>query len=340
EDDDSMETFDPVEAGLLNIDQAAILLNEFRESFVWSFPFVVIPASTSVDALRHRHPFLFHAIIAATSYRTPSVQRQIAEEFKSQIASRIIMHSQKSLEILQGLLIYTAWYHTVYQPQTQQLSINLQLYKRKMTLAGDGHAPAARSADEKRAFLGVYYLTVAFAQAWRKRTTLVHTKFMLQCSEDVAEVPSDALISPLIRLSEVISRANDYFSFDDIDNAEVRGDIILDMSMTNFRNELELIKSSLPDSVRQNTTIILKYQLLDLWVHESALHGVLWDTPENPTSLSALRITNLFRSVAAMKTIITTLLDVPQKSLYHLAFPSWSGWFYAIILACKLVFLQ
>ena len=27
-------------------------------------------------------------------------------------------------------------------------------------------------------------------------------------------------------------------------------------------------------------------------------------------------------------------------SLYHLAFPSWSGWFYAIIVACKLVFLE
>ena len=33
-------------------------------------------------------------------------------------------------------------------------------------------------------------------------------------------------------------------------------------------------------------------------------------------------------------------LGIPRASLYHLTFSSWSGWFYAIIVACKLVFLE
>lgn len=41
-----------------------------------------------------------------------------------------------------------------------------------------------------------------------------------------------------------------------------------------------------------------------------------------------------------MKKYLNTLLDTPQESLYHLAFPAWSGWFYAVIVACKLVFLS
>lgn len=41
-----------------------------------------------------------------------------------------------------------------------------------------------------------------------------------------------------------------------------------------------------------------------------------------------------------MKTYLNTLLETPQTSLHQFAFPAWSGWFYAIIVACKLVFLS
>lgn len=41
-----------------------------------------------------------------------------------------------------------------------------------------------------------------------------------------------------------------------------------------------------------------------------------------------------------MKTYLNKLLDTPQDSLHYLAFPAWSGWFYAVIVACKLVFLS
>jgi hypothetical protein len=34
------------------------------------------------------------------------------------------------------------------------------------------------------------------------------------------------------------------------------------------------------------------------------------------------------------------MIEVPANSLPHLAFPSWSAWFYLNIVACKLVFLQ
>lgn len=32
--------------------------------------------------------------------------------------------------------------------------------------------------------------------------------------------------------------------------------------------------------------------------------------------------------------------EISQDALHHLAFPAWTGWFYAIIVACKLVFLE
>lgn len=42
----------------------------------------------------------------------------------------------------------------------------------------------------------------------------------------------------------------------------------------------------------------------------------------------------------AMKSYFHTLVATPQSALHHLAFPAWSGWLYATIVACKLVFLE
>jgi hypothetical protein len=101
--------YDPVEAGVLTRDTASALLKEFGDSYVPSFPFVVVPPTTDADALRLNSPFLFLAIMTVTAYRTPAILRYLNKELKEQIATRLVRRSHKSLEILQGLLIYGSW---------------------------------------------------------------------------------------------------------------------------------------------------------------------------------------------------------------------------------------
>jgi hypothetical protein len=125
------------------------------------FPFVVIDASVSVDALRHKLPFLFHAIMAVMTYTTPSIQRTLSEEFQRQIANRIVILGHKSLEILQGLLVYVAWYHYFHDLKKQQLATILQLCVAQVLDLGlprDRNSRPERSSEEKRAYLGTYYL--------------------------------------------------------------------------------------------------------------------------------------------------------------------------------------
>jgi hypothetical protein len=108
-DEEQFYPYDPVEAGVITQDVASTLLKEFGDSFVQSSPFVVVPANTDAHALRLTSPFLFHAIMAVTTYRTPAIQRILNQELKEQIATRIVRLSHKSLEILQGLLVYGSW---------------------------------------------------------------------------------------------------------------------------------------------------------------------------------------------------------------------------------------
>ena len=41
-----------------------------------------------------------------------------------------------------------------------------------------------------------------------------------------------------------------------------------------------------------------------------------------------------------MKSYLSTVNAIQQSSFHHLSFPAWSGWCYAAVLACKLVFLE
>lgn len=77
-----------------------------------------------------------------------------------------------------------------------------------------------------------------------------------QSLAEQAEYPSDALIAPLVRLSELMCRISDYFSYDEIAYSEITGELALDLSTSNFRTELQRLQESMPESVRQNSRCI------------------------------------------------------------------------------------
>lgn len=76
---------------------------------------------------------------------------------------------------------------------------------------------------------------------------------LCQSFADHPEQPSDTLIPPLIHLSELMCRINDYFSYDEIADSEFRGESVLNMTTDNFRSELQRIQDSMPEFVRQNS---------------------------------------------------------------------------------------
>lgn len=88
------------------------------------------------------------------------------------------------------------------------------------------------------------------------RSTIAHTKYMAQCYQslkDHPEQPTDALIAPLIRLSDLTCRVSDFFSYDDVENSDSKGEMMLEISASNFRSELVRIKENIPESLKQNS---------------------------------------------------------------------------------------
>lgn len=88
-------------------------LETFRQSLVHYFPFVVVPPTVSAETLQQDSPFLFLCIMAVTSFENPMIQRRLGQEIKKQICDRLVMGHEVSMDLLQGLLVFVAWYSTL-----------------------------------------------------------------------------------------------------------------------------------------------------------------------------------------------------------------------------------
>lgn len=174
------EDLDIIDCNLLSLDMANNLLNLFRDDFVTHFPFVVIPAEITVETLRRKSPFLFLTIMAATTFRNSILQRHLATEIQRRISARIVMSCEKNMDLLQGLLVHVAWYHYYFDPKKPQIFLMLQLCvtlihdlgldknpsEKRAKLTDSGQLVEGnyfqRSAAEKRALLGAYFLSASY----------------------------------------------------------------------------------------------------------------------------------------------------------------------------------
>ncbi|KIW70272.1 hypothetical protein PV04_02556 [Phialophora macrospora] len=110
--------------------------------------------------------FLLTAILTGSS-SDREFEKQADNLFRHVLADRVIVKGQTSLELLQSLLTYLAWYHHRFEPETLQVYQFVQLANgmvadlglpRKFSRAGVNSAQQEADPDEIRAFLLCYYL--------------------------------------------------------------------------------------------------------------------------------------------------------------------------------------
>jgi hypothetical protein len=73
------------------------------------FPFVFVSEEVDFDTLQKTRPILALGIITAMSKKQPQQQKRLDTIFRKVVSERVIVHSEQSLDILQGLLVYLAW---------------------------------------------------------------------------------------------------------------------------------------------------------------------------------------------------------------------------------------
>lgn len=92
----------------LAIDQGERLFAIFRRKASF-FPFVTLPEKATVKSLSRDLPFLLLAILTSSSIGDQPLHQQLDNEFKRVLSDQVIVGGKRSLELLQGILVYVAW---------------------------------------------------------------------------------------------------------------------------------------------------------------------------------------------------------------------------------------
>lgn len=93
----------------VSVEQAIELIEYYRQVLTPNFPFVVLPADVSIVDMRRLKPVLFKGVLVVSAWRSRPLQLLLEKDFLVDIASRFFIHGERSLDLLQGLMVYLAW---------------------------------------------------------------------------------------------------------------------------------------------------------------------------------------------------------------------------------------
>lgn len=188
------------------------------------FPFVVLPKdSFCKDLIQHR-PMLMFAILTVASYDSVLLQLKLSCEFRKVIMVKVI-NGEKSLDLLQGLLVFIAWHQhymdsqAVSIPMLVQICIGIASDLGLDSISTTARTPLQRESprdrEAKRAYLGCYYLvTNVGLMEPNKARSLSYSTILRNYASDLASVwehKSDAILPILIDLCQFMEDIEETF---------------------------------------------------------------------------------------------------------------------------------
>lgn len=92
----------------VSVSEAEDSVADFREHYAQWFPAIYIPPNMSAEQLRHDRPFLWLNIVLAASHSTAKHQH-LGDIVRGELAQAMVIDSEKSLDLLLGLLVFMGW---------------------------------------------------------------------------------------------------------------------------------------------------------------------------------------------------------------------------------------
>ncbi|KAF9694004.1 hypothetical protein EKO04_007848 [Ascochyta lentis] len=131
------------------------------------FPFVTLPKDCTCHHLFQQRPILMFAVLVVASYDSVLLQLTLSREFRKVVTVKV-MNGEKSLDLLQGLIVFIAWHHHYMDAQAVSIPMllqicagiasDLELDSLPASVRSPLHKDDPRDKEAKRAYLGCYYL--------------------------------------------------------------------------------------------------------------------------------------------------------------------------------------
>ncbi|RDW74645.1 fungal specific transcription factor domain-containing protein [Aspergillus mulundensis] len=334
---------DIISRGVLDVETAERYLSNFKTKMLPHFCFVTVPPAVSAKQLRQKKPFLFLAILVASSYENMPLQRALGHEFKSLVASRMVVGGEVSFELLQGLLVFLAWshYHSKPQRYTQSLHLAVSLVvdlrldrppQTKMWKTGLRFGPQHDSQDktltrpswgrdEQRAVLGCYYLSASVAMLVQKISTIPRLPYYEECCKALLEANEhlhDKYMTYVIQLQFIAGKIDNLSSKHTLDLEKPGSGS--ELYITSLNSDLEVFRRRLPFDIYESrmyrALLAIQYHATGLCLYQLALnisgqHSQPHSTFD-PVSLS-LRDEMSMSAIVSATSILNLYIDSPSN---------------------------
>ncbi|KAK8031586.1 hypothetical protein PG990_001320 [Apiospora arundinis] len=264
----------PVGESVESVEDDDVLLSIFVNKLSQSYPFVVLRPGTTADELKATKPFLFIVIRMVASVRHLKSMRAQSFRIMKHISDYMLVRSERSLEMLQALLLVLGWYHYHCMMHSQMsnlshlatslcadLGINRPpgLHERTRLLVLNPEQPKARTNDERRALCGAWYVNSCIALSYQRVEQGKYTGYIHQCLKELEaanEYETDSLLVQLIRIQHLS---------DKISCLHNKGDEDIELPaipraptsayLGAFQAELDKFKAQIPRHLRTNRVL-------------------------------------------------------------------------------------
>ncbi|PWY95500.1 C6 zinc finger domain protein [Aspergillus sclerotioniger CBS 115572] len=278
---------DVVDRGLISLEYANDLVAFFVTELTAFAPIVVLPPDTTASQLRCSKPVLFLSVIAAAAV---SLDANLAAVLNRELirvyAERFFIGGEKSLELVQALLIMIVFYFPPDSPlklqfyqythiaATMALEIGLAS---KCRVSPNSNRRTNRKAaydesmaEQARAILICYHLTSIVAMKTRRPNLLLYNDWMSECVKHLERSPNavDRHLATCFEVQRIVDEAMTSFGLDDTSSTapltESRLQAILrwfDNRMQSWKKDLSMDMHTVPMNFEYHYTNLAIYEL-------------------------------------------------------------------------------
>ncbi|KAI0522226.1 hypothetical protein F5B22DRAFT_465887 [Xylaria bambusicola] len=298
-----------------NLDSAAKLLASFREMLP-HMPCLVLPENLDVRSLARHSPFVLLAILAVTSCSTSLQGHSLYdEEFRKVLGLKFVAGGERSLELLQGILIYCAWYPFHLRPRNKQSFQYLRMavdivHDLEMDQEPDVDLPSlvpnqrARKLDDIRALLCCFYSMSAFSATWNRPSTLRYSPQLSRCAEVLdrnSELEQDHHLAWLVRFQYIFEELIDVQRNFERGPRDHQSEMQRNLIRAGLEAQFRDFKQKMPEQYASTTSIFLASQVTEAIMLAPALMRIPRkfgaQDAEQASSRSLLHAAQVIRSV-------------------------------------------
>ncbi|KAJ5681398.1 uncharacterized protein N7477_001338 [Penicillium maclennaniae] len=360
-----------VDKGLIDIQTANLAFDYYVNKLAVEMPMVVFRPGTTMEDVRRDRPILFLAIIAtAVGKFNKDAQLPLLTETYKVMADRVIVKGEKSLELIQAILVSAIWYMP---PDNLEELKFYQLIHLAVVLAMDiglnrrtqgdlkpfvrlrellikkpqGPNVDLSGPEARRTWVGCYFLAVQVTTALRRTHLVRWHPYMDDCLHILENhpdaLPSDRQVIWWAKLGFIMEEAGVQLSSDDPDSTTSFSDSKTRYTIKAFNNQLTQWKKDIPVEL---FTIPLAhtYYVINLFVHESAMSidckdSVISNSPENgdlPASAMAPLIDALTTCIKSIHQSLDAILSVDPQRLICLPTVSLARTSYPVVSLIKI----